>query len=147
MEESLDFMSIFAIIIIILVLFIYLYQKNKDKVIFKYLDNYNYMYQSNNIEQENSKQEQFYNIENDKNDRIQLVNNSKNLPTHKLGPVEKFHQSFSNFSANRLGWRKKYDLDNQKDIPTCNEYIYNNFENTPTKNYLNNLENTKNPYL
>ena len=141
MKESFDFLSIFAIIIIVLIIFIYCYQKNRDSDMIQYL---NSKFEQS---QEDAPPQQFSNPAPVPVGPRKIQSVPKQ--TRSLGPVKNFHQSFSNFNsnANRLGWKKVYDLNNNKNIPVCNELEYNNFKDIPTGNYLNNLESTKNLYL
>ena len=110
MEESFNFMNIFAVIIIVVIIFIYCYQKNRDSDMIKYLNN--------KFQQSSAVSPQQFNNPAPVPSKYPKLRNVK-LPQRRKGPVRDFHQSFSNFDSNRLGWRNVYDSKNNKDIPVC----------------------------
>lgn len=138
MEESFDFMSILAIIIIILIIFIYWYQNNRDADIFKYL---NRKTQLDSVVYPQQFRNPIVHVLPEQTKPI------KETQKRNIGPVHNFHQSFNYFNSNRLGWRKVYDSNNNKDITNFDVLEHTNFKDIPTDNYLYNLENTKNIYL
>ena len=110
MEESFNFMNIFAVIIIVLIIFIYCYQKNRDSDMFQYLNS--------KIQQSSAVPPQQFS--NPVSVPPKYLKNRNIKPSQRReGPVRDFHQSFSNFDSNRLGWRNVYDSKNNKDIPVC----------------------------
>ena len=62
-------------------------------------------------------------------------------PVHHIGPVLNFHQKFKP-ELPELGWRNFYLNNYTKTLPENDT----NFEGTPIREYLDNMENVKNLY-
>jgi hypothetical protein len=61
----------------------------------------------------------------------------------KLGPSEGFHLKFRPTTTSKLGWRNWWSKHKNKNQVKQNE----NFKGISTYNFLDGLENVKNPYL
>jgi len=141
------FISYLLTFCLVIILIVYLHQTTNQN-----LKNMNNSNNNNSNTLNNKLLNSIYNENLKKAQQDNRLHKKKCMPIHPVGPVYNFHQHFNKYKTMpgvgyptgipEMGWRNLF-LANYSDSQVVEE---DPFSGTPTRHFLDNLENVKNIY-